>query len=99
MDSRSLSHQAASARARRRAPSKPTLGSSTTLTRMRVERDGEVLHRRVLNDALFCHRSPAATTRYIISHEGREEHHKSSGVWVGPAAGSTAAVPARRGTT
>lgn len=64
---------------------------ATTLTRMRVERDGEVLHRRVLNDALFCHRSPAATTRYIISHEGREEHHKSSGVWVGPAAGSTAA--------
>ncbi len=64
---------------------------ATVLTRMRVARDGEVLHRRVLNDALFCHRSPAATTRYILRHHGVEEHHKSSGVWIGPAAGSTAA--------
>ncbi len=63
----------------------------TSLTRMQVARDGQVLHRRVLNDALFCHRSPAATTRYIIRAGDVEEHHKSSGVWVGPAAGSTAA--------
>jgi NAD+ kinase len=64
---------------------------ATHLTRMRVERDGQVLHRRVLNDALFCHRSPAATTRYLVRHQGEEEEHKSSGVWIGPAAGSTAA--------
>lgn len=64
---------------------------ATSLTRMQVRRDGEVLHKRVLNDALFCHRSPAATTRYILRHAGAEEHHKSSGVWIGPAAGSTAA--------
>lgn len=64
---------------------------ATALTRMQVERDGEVLHRRVLNDALFCHRSPAATSRYILAIEGDEEPQKSSGIWVGPAAGSTAA--------
>lgn len=63
----------------------------TSLTRMRVELDGRVVHRRVLNDALFCHRSPAATTRYIMRHGEREEIQKSSGVWIGPAAGSTAA--------
>lgn len=65
---------------------------ATRLTRMTVERNGEVLHRRVLNDALFCHRSPAATTRYILAFEGLEEAQKSSGMWLGPAAGSTAAI-------
>ncbi len=64
---------------------------ATKLTRMQVEIDGEVVHKRVLNDALFCHRSPAATTRYILHHEGVQEPQKSSGLWIGPAAGSTAA--------
>jgi NAD+ kinase len=63
----------------------------TVLTRMQVERDGQTLHKRVLNDALFCHRSPAATTRYLLRVHGVEEQHKSSGMWIGPAAGSTAA--------
>jgi NAD+ kinase len=78
-----------------------------TLTRMRVELNGHVLHDRVLNEALFCHSSPAATSRYILrlqAHERpttpsaatrtrviAEEEYKSSGLWVGPAAGSTAA--------
>lgn len=61
------------------------------LTRMQVELDGEVLHRRVLNDALFCHKVPAATSRYILRCGGVEEEQKSSGMWIGPAAGSTAA--------
>ena len=94
----------------------------TELTRMRVERGGHVLHERVLNEALFCHASPAATSRYLLrrvtahasaegnadanadaSAEGNadaranagasaQEEQKSSGVWVGPAAGSTAAL-------
>lgn len=63
----------------------------TKLTRMRVSLDGEVVSNRVLNDVLFCHGSPAATTRYLIEHRGTVEDHKSSGVWVGPGAGSTAA--------
>lgn len=65
------------------------------LTRMSVELDGEIVTRRVLNDVLFAHASPAATTRYLLRVEdGRrtiEEEHKSSGLWVGPSAGSTAA--------
>jgi NAD+ kinase len=67
------------------------------LTRMRVELNGQLLHNRVLNEALFCHTSPAATSRYILRVVGAddrivaEEEHKSSGVWVGPAAGSTGA--------
>ena len=64
---------------------------ATKLTRMRVELDGEEHSRRVLNDILFCHRVPAATTRYIIHHGDAQESHTSSGVWAGPAAGSTAA--------
>jgi len=71
------------------------------LTRMRVERNGERLHERVLNEALFCHMSPAATSRYILrlgtmtgpgaGKTIEHEEQKSSGLWIGPAAGSTAA--------
>ncbi len=63
----------------------------TRLARMRVAIDGEEVERRVLNNVLFCHRSPAATTRYFLRMKGELEEQKSSGVWVGPAAGSTAA--------
>ncbi len=70
------------------------------LARMRVELNGRSLHDRVLNEALYCHASPAATSRYILrkldsSGDGKrtvaEEEQKSSGLWIGPAAGSTAA--------
>jgi NAD+ kinase len=68
-----------------------------TLTRMRVEVNDRLLHNRVLNEALFCHASPAATSRYILTVTRRAkapsktEEQKSSGLWIGPAAGSTAA--------
>jgi len=61
------------------------------LTRMQVSLNDEVLSARVLNDALFCHQSPAVTSRYIIEYGSVTEEHMSSGFWVGPAAGSTAA--------
>ena len=61
------------------------------LTRMKVTVNGRVRSRRVLNEALFCHSSPAATSRYLITYGEKLEEHRSSGVWVGPAAGSTAA--------
>ncbi len=66
------------------------------LARMRVEINGALVHDRVLNEALFCHEIPAGTSRYIlrVTRKGGEqfiEEQKSSGVWVGPAAGSTAA--------
>lgn len=65
---------------------------STQLTRMRVTIDGKLASNRVLNDVLFSHHSPAATTRYRIGLHGRDEEHKSSGVWIATAAGSTAAI-------
>lgn len=61
------------------------------LTRMQVRLNGRVVSARVLNDALFCHQSPAATARYLVEYRGIVEEHKSSGFWLGPAAGSTAA--------
>ncbi len=63
----------------------------TELTRMRVEVDGRVVSSRVLNDVLYCHECPAAVTRYVLFHGDAHEEQRSSGVWVGPAAGSTAA--------
>ncbi len=69
----------------------------TELARMQVDLNGKLLLDRVLNEALFCHASPAATSRYILrqlNESGEaiaEEEQKSSGLWVGPAAGSTAA--------
>jgi NAD+ kinase len=63
----------------------------TVLTRMQVTVNGKIVTARVLNDALFCHTSPAATSRYLIRLGKVEEEQKSSGFWIGPAAGSTAA--------
>lgn len=63
----------------------------TKLARMKVTVAGKIVANRVLNDALFCHASPAATSRYILQLDGVVEEQKSSGFWIGPAAGSTAA--------
>ena len=63
----------------------------TSLTRMQVSIDGKAISQRVLNDALFCHECPASTSRYGLRFGRKLEEHKSSGLWVGPAAGSTAA--------
>jgi NAD+ kinase len=63
----------------------------TVLTRMAVTINGALFAARVLNDALLCHASPAATSRYIVRVADVEEQQKSSGFWIGPAAGSTAA--------
>ena len=65
---------------------------SSKLARMRVELGERTISTRVLNDALYCHESPAATSRYILDHGGEQERQMSSGVWAGPAAGSTAAI-------
>lgn len=64
---------------------------ATWLTRMQVSVNGRVRSRRVLNEALFSHSVPAATSRYILNIGHHSEKQHSSGVWVGPAAGSTAA--------
>jgi NAD+ kinase len=64
---------------------------SVTLSRMSVSINGRMRSKRVLNDTLYCHDSPAGTSRYIL-HIGRStEEQRSSGIWIGPPAGSTAA--------
>ncbi|WP_394829551.1 NAD(+)/NADH kinase [Pendulispora albinea] len=68
----------------------------TELARMQVELNDRCIHKRVLNELLFCHSCPAATTRYILrlthpNGEFIEEDQRSSGLWIGPPAGSTAA--------
>lgn len=61
------------------------------LTRMAVAVNGRIRSRRVLNEALFCHASPAATSRYVLRYGRVREEQRSSGFWIGPASGSTAA--------
>ena len=62
-----------------------------TLSRMAVSLNGRMRSKRVLNDTLYCHDSPAATSRYILRVGKRKEEQRSSGIWIGPPAGSTAA--------
>jgi NAD+ kinase len=62
-----------------------------SLSRMAVIVNGRLRSKRVLNEALYCHDSPAATSRYILTVSRVSEEHRSSGIWVGPPAGSTAA--------
>jgi NAD+ kinase len=65
---------------------------SVALSRMQVSVNSRILTRRVLNEALFCHAIPAATSRYIVTFRGKSEEQRSSGVWVSTAAGSTGAA-------
>lgn len=64
---------------------------SVTLTRMKVSVNGSQRSARVLNEALYAHASPAATSRYFVQLGKLREEQRSSGIWIGPAAGSTAA--------
>ncbi|HWA75624.1 MAG TPA: NAD(+)/NADH kinase [Polyangiaceae bacterium] len=64
---------------------------SVTLTRMKVSVNGSQRSARVLNEALYAHSSPAATSRYFVQLGKLREEQRSSGFWIGPAAGSTAA--------
>ena len=66
--------------------------ASVRLTRMSVFLNGRLRTKRVLNEVLYSHSTPAATSRYILHVGAHREEQRSSGIWIGPAAGSTAAV-------
>ncbi len=51
-----------------------------------------------LNDVLFANSNPSCTTRYEIRYQKQREMHRSSGVWVSTATGSTAAIRAAGST-
>ncbi|HEX7182306.1 MAG TPA: NAD(+)/NADH kinase [Thermoanaerobaculia bacterium] len=61
------------------------------VARIEAELDGQLL-RPALNDILVAHEQPAATSRYRLHLGRRAEDHRSSGLWVATAAGSTAGI-------
>lgn len=67
------------------------------LARLQIALDEKPLSELALNDVLIAHECPASTTRYLIKvgrrpNSGNEEEHRSSGVWISTAAGSTAGI-------
>jgi NAD+ kinase len=62
------------------------------LARLQITVDGKTLSELALNDVLVTHYCPAATTRYLIRVGELEEEHRSSGIWISTAAGSTAGI-------
>lgn len=62
------------------------------LSRLQITLDEHPLPELALNDVLIAHNCPASTTRYLIKVGRREEEHRSSGIWISTAAGSTAGI-------
>ncbi|MBN1946584.1 MAG: NAD(+)/NADH kinase [Bradymonadales bacterium] len=71
--------------------------SRFVLHRLRVELNGQVKQTPALNDVLIAHRSPAATSRYVLVAGPRAEFQCSGGLWISTPAGSTAAIRAAGG--
>lgn len=65
---------------------------ATALTRIAVEIDGRLAGAPALNDALFAHRTPVASTRYALRVGESSELQLSSGVWISTSSGSSAAI-------
>lgn len=62
------------------------------VTRMEVLVRGKSIAKRVLNEALFSHACPAATSRFSLGTKQRTYPYKCSGAWIGTGAGSTGAL-------
>lgn len=70
---------------------------SSVLTRIAVEVDADdagptPVALPALNDVLFAHRVPVASTRYALKLGDHSELQLSSGIWVATASGSTGAM-------
>ena len=64
----------------------------TRILRMAIAINGKTVRETAFNDVLVAHRNPAAMTRYRLTVGTAQEDHRSSGVWVSTAAGSTAGI-------
>jgi NAD+ kinase len=62
------------------------------LVRLSIVIDKKKYQHLALNDLLFCHKNPAAMSRFMISHRAITESYRSSGIWVATAAGSTGGI-------
>ena len=67
-------------------------GRLQKLPRLRVDLSDGRRSPFILNDVLFTSRNPAGTTRYLLTVGKVREEQKSSGLWIAPAPGSTAAI-------
>lgn len=63
----------------------------TPVARLEAELDGQLLP-PALNDVLVAHERPAATSRYQLRLGTKRAKHRSSGLWVSTATGSTAGI-------
>jgi len=68
-----------------------------TLNRLRLELNGKEIPELILNEVLIAHSNPAAMSRYEVKIGDEEVYHKSCGLVVGPAAGSTARMRSEGG--
>ncbi len=57
--------------------------------RLEVLVNGKRLPELVTNEVFICHPCPAGTSRYFLDIRGAREEHRSSGLMIGPAVGST----------
>ncbi|HEX5759431.1 MAG TPA: NAD(+) kinase, partial [Thermoanaerobaculia bacterium] len=62
------------------------------VTRIRTLLDGAAVGAPALNDVLVAHQHPAATSRYLLRRGRIVEEHRSSGLWIATAAGSTGGI-------
>ncbi len=71
--------------------------TAVQLNRLQITVNGEAFGIPVLNEILYTAPVPAAVSRYVLTVDGRQEEHKSSGIWIATAAGSTAAIQSAGG--
>jgi len=67
------------------------------LNRLEIKVNKKSVLQLALNDVLYCNTCPAGTSRYVLKIGSKKEDHRSSGVWISTAAGSTAAMRAAGG--
>ena len=67
---------------------------SVTLNRLGLSLNGSPVSEPVLNEVLIAAQNPALTSRYVLEMGKRREDQRSSGVYIGTAAGSTAVMRA-----
>ena len=74
-------------------------GKSTihALNRIEVRLKYQPMKMTVLNDVLVCHQNPATMSHYALCVKKVREYHRSSGIWISTAAGSTGAIQSASG--
>ncbi len=70
----------------------------TRLARLRVKINDVPILPLATNDVLFCHQNPASLSRFTMDLNGHREAHRSSGMWIATAAGSTGGAYSSGGT-